>query len=120
MKLPLGIRLRKVALDRSGDRYLLDVTVNKRRFTRTVTGTLDEAKAARLALEIEARATVSADERGWTVQKAFEETTAMVWRGQKDASGSIRNGDMLHDCNDIPPGVQSLMPPISEAQRTAE
>lgn len=84
--LPKGIRSR-------GASFLVDITVNGIRKTETASS-LEEAKGIRAALEASLRGNIVSLPNGnavWTMQKAYEKTVDLVWKGTKNEVNAARN-----------------------------
>lgn len=86
--------MKREGIRQRGDSYLVDVTVNGKRRTRTCK-TYDEAVVARLQLEVEMRgapvAAASTSPTCWDLARAYATTLEMRWRDTKNETKAARN-----------------------------
>jgi integrase len=87
--------MKREGIRQRGDSFLVDVTVNGKRKTKTCT-TYDEAVVARLQMEAELRGAVIKQEAAstptsWTIQQAYDTTLDMRWRDTRNEVKAARN-----------------------------
>lgn len=86
--------MKREGIRQRGDSYLVDVTVNGKRRTRTCK-TYDEAVVARLQIEAEMRGAaiqaVPSAPTTWDLGKAYTTTLEMRWRDTKNETKAARN-----------------------------
>jgi integrase len=85
--------MKREGIRQRGDSFLVDVTVNGKRKTRTCS-TYDEAVVARLQMEAELRGSAiqaAATPASWELTKAYATTLEMRWRDTKNETKAARN-----------------------------
>jgi integrase len=85
--------MKREGIRQRGDSFLVDVTVNGKRKTKTCS-TYDEAVVSRLQMEAELRGGViqaAATPASWELSKAYATTLEMRWRDTKNETKAARN-----------------------------
>ena len=85
--------MRREGIRQRGESFLVDVTVNGKRKTKTCS-TYDEAVVSRLQMEAELRGGViqaAATPASWELSKAYATTLEMRWRDTKNETKAARN-----------------------------